>query len=152
MHTKATDTHIPKMEVNDMTSSNCCTPRCSCTVLAVVGSILVGIVTAVLVTTATVVLTPAFLWVLLGTSVGLLPFLLLYAALARREFACTCRALTATLVGILGTVLFAILLLGITLPATGFLLPFFAGLALFFFALTLSSLVCLIRCTSGCGE
>lgn len=134
-----------------MTSLNC-TPRCSCTALAVIGSIIVGIVTAVLVTTAIVTLTPAFLWVVLGIAVVYLPALLLFSALRRGASGCICRAVGAVLIAILGTVLFSLVLLGVAFPATGFLLPFFAGLLLFFLSLTVASTACLVRCALGCED
>ena len=135
-----------------MTSSNC-SPRCSCTALTVIGSIIVGIITAILVTTATVAITPAFLWVLFGIAALYLPVLLLFTALRRGMGGpCICRTLTALLIGLLGTILLALVLLGVALPATGFLLPFLAGVLLFFFALTVGSSACLIRCALGCED
>ncbi|MBQ8173930.1 MAG: hypothetical protein IJ009_00845 [Clostridia bacterium] len=135
-----------------MTSMNC-SCKCACTAITVIGSIIVGIITAILVATATVAITPVFLWVLLGIAVVYLPILLLFTALRRGEGGlCICRALTAIVIGILGTILLALILLGIALPATGFLLPFFAGILLFFFALTLASTACLILCQADCNE
>ena len=135
-----------------MTSMNC-SCKCPCTVYAVIGSIIVGIITAILVTTAIVTVTPVFLWVLLGIAVVYLGVLLLFTALRRREGGgCICRALLPLLFGLLGTVLFSVVLLGVALPATGFLLPFFSGILLFFFALAISSTACLIQCQAGCED
>ena len=96
----------------------------------------------------TITLTPAFLWVLLGIAVVYLAVALLTSAslcICRRRD-CTNTPLTLILVGILGTILTSIILLGVTFPATSVLGAIIAGALLLFFFLFITSTACLIKC------
>ena len=66
------------------TSCRCC--RVSCSVFAVVASLIIGIITAFLRITAVISLTPAFLWVLLGISVVYLAVTLIAASFISLAF------------------------------------------------------------------
>lgn len=135
-----------------MTNMNC-SCRTSCTGLAVVASIIIGIVTSFLVYTATVTVTPAFLWVLFGIAVVWLAVLFIVTATTRRSIRdCLCPGLAVILTGILGTVLASIILLAITFAATSVIGAIIAGVLLLFFTLTLTSTACLIKCIAGCDE
>ncbi len=136
-----------------MTNINCgC--KTSCIGLSVVASIIIGIITSFLIYTATVALTPAFLWVLLGIAVVWLAVLLITVATTRvrgiRD--CLCPILPVLFTGILGTIITAIVLLAITFAATSVIGAIIAGLLLLFFALTITSTTCLIKCIAGCDE
>lgn len=136
-----------------MTNMNCgC--RTSCTGLAVVASIIIGIITSFLVFTATVAVTPAFLWVLFGIAVVWLAVLLITAATTRTRGVrdCLCSGLTVILTGILGTILTSVILLAITFAATSVIGAIIAGILLLFFTLTITSTACLIKCIAGCDE
>lgn len=136
-----------------MASCNCCTRR-SCTALAVIASVAVGVIAAFLQFSAVITVTPAFLWVTLGVAIGYLGVTLLSTALARREAAtpCCCTAIAAQLFGILGTVLFSIILLAVTFAATSVIGAIFVGVLLFFFALTVTSTACVVKCLAGCDN
>lgn len=131
-----------------------CGCRRSCTAIAVEASIIVGILAAVLRYTAVITLTPAFLWVVLGISVGYLAITLITTVFDRcpSVFNCICRSLPALLIGILGGVLLSLVLLAITFPVTSILGAVLAGLLLFFFSLTLTTTACLILCIAGCDN
>lgn len=134
---------------------NCnCNCRFSCTLAAVIASIIVGIVTAFLHVTGTVTATPAFLWALLGTAAVYLGVTLIAAALRpqQKPDCCLCPAVKATLAGILGTILFSIVLLGVGVVATSILSAILAGVLLFFFSLAVTGTACLVRCLFSCGE
>ena len=134
-----------------MSSCRSCSP--GCTVIAVVVSLILGIITAFLRITATITLTPAFLWVLLGVAVVYLAVVLLSAALFRRgccEDLCT--IVTTLLAGIFGTVLLSIVLLAIEFVATSIIGAVLTGGLLFFFFLTVTSTGCLVRCFFNCNS
>ncbi|MBE7028243.1 MAG: hypothetical protein E7407_04330 [Ruminococcaceae bacterium] len=133
-----------------MNTTNC---NCdlSCTVKAILASIIIGIVTAALSFTATITITPVFLWVLLGIAVGYLGIEVLTSSVAYSERKSCCRNLTAFFTGILGTILSSLLLLGITFAATSLIGAIITGLLLFFFSLLIISSVCLIKCRYSCN-
>lgn len=135
-----------------MSLSNCCgrCVRCSCTFLAVVLSVAVGVITAFLTIMGTIALTPAFLWVTLGIAAVYLLGNLVASALAKETVSCCCPALTAILVGILGTLVFSVVLLAVSFPATSVLGAIFAGLLLFFLFLIFFSTACYVRCLARC--
>ncbi len=133
-----------------MTNCNC---RYNCTGLGTIASIILGVITAFLTFTATITVTPAFLWVLLGIGVGALALLLLYSVLLRqRTRECVCNIIPTVLTGILGTILTAVVLLGITFAATSIVGAIITGVLIFFFSLIITSLTCLVSCTAGCTD
>ena len=127
--------------------------RNNCTVVAVIASLIIGIVTAFLRITATITLTPAFLWVLLGIAVVYLAVTLVSGALFRRE-CCNdlCSIVTALLIGVLGTVLLSIVFLAIEFVATSIIGAILTGGLLFFFFLMVTSSACLVRCLFNCND
>ncbi|MBQ7935407.1 MAG: hypothetical protein IJ333_03560 [Clostridia bacterium] len=124
-----------------------CECRGSCTGLAVVSSLIIGIITAFLQITGVITVTPAFLWVLLGIAVVYLAVAL--AAIPCRQcsgcYSEGCASLSALLIGILGTILFSIILLGVAFAATSVIGAIFVGALLFFFFLIVTSTACLVR-------
>ncbi len=133
-----------------MTKFNSCS--CSrgfdCSFLAIAVSVIVGIVTTLLTITAVITLTPAFLWVLLGIAVVYLAVTLLASASLSccRSRDCISTPLSLILLGILGTILTAIILLGVTFPATSVIGAIITGALLLFFFLFITSTACLVRC------
>ncbi len=133
--------------------TNCgCGCRNNCTALAVIASIIIGVITTVLRITAVITVTPAFLWVLFGIAVVYLLISLIAAPLIRSTGVrgCVCTILPLLLLGILGTVLTAVILLGITFAATSIAGAIITGLLLLFFSLIITSTACLVKCTVGC--
>ena len=130
-----------------------CRPRCSCLLAAVIASVILGVVTAFLQITGTVTVTTAFLWVVFGIAVVYLGVLVVAAALSGGDEAseCLCATLNALLTGILGTALFAVVLLAVGIVATSILSAILVGVLLFFFSLTLSATACLVRSLVDCG-
>lgn len=132
-----------------MSLFNNCSCKCDCTGISVVASIIVGIIAAFLRITGAITVTDTFLWVALGIAVVYLAVLLLTTAL-RRTNAC-CAPLSAVLIGILGTILFAVILLAITFAATSVSGAVITGLLLAFSSLIFTATACLIRCISECN-
>lgn len=123
----------------------CCSNRNDCLIIAVAASILIGIVTAILSATEIITLTPAFLWALLGVAVVYL--LVTFVASSLRRFDtpyCAKSLITAFIVGILGTILFSVLLLGLPIATASPAGVIFSGLLLASFALIVTSVSCLI--------
>ena len=134
-------------------STSCRPCRADCTVIAVAVSLVLGVITAFLRITAAITLTPAFLWVLLGTAVVYLAVILVAGALSRNE-CCEnlCSIITAILSGIIGTIILSIVLLAIEFVATSILGAVLTGTLLFFFFLIVTSTACLVRCLFNCND
>ena len=135
-------------------STFCCDNRRECLTVAVVVSLLVGVVTAFLTFAAVITVTPAFLWVVFGVAVGFLALSLYSAAIIQGTAVCRglCDILTGLLAGVLGTVLLALVLLAISFAATSVIGAILVGLLLFFFALVLTTAACLVRCILNCRD
>lgn len=105
------------------------------------------LVTAFLQITDVITVVPVFLWVVFGIAVAYLGILVVSSALARRteRCDCLCSELNTLLAGILGSVLFAVVLLAVGIVATSILSAILVGLLLFFFTLTLTGTACLVR-------
>lgn len=131
-----------------------CKNRFDCTLIAIVASVIIGIITAFLTITAVITVTPAFLWVVFGIAVGLLAVLLVTAPRIQRSDTdrCVCSSVTALLGGILGTVLISVVLLAITFAAASIIGAIITGLLLLFFSLTITSAACLVRCLLDCNK
>ena len=125
-----------------------CNFRCPCAVYGVIASVILGVVAAFLQITGIITVTPVFLWVALGVALGFLAILL--ATAGRREAGCCCDT-GAILAGILGTVLFSVILLAVGVTATSVVSAILVGLLVLFAALTVTASACLIRCADGCN-
>lgn len=133
-----------------MNLTNCgCTP--SCIVKSVVAALIIGVLTAFLRFTATIAITPAFLWVVFGVAIGYLAITLLapFEEDSLREDCC--KTLNTFLVGLLGTVVTSLVLLGISFAATSVIGAIITGVLLFFFSLAIISSACLIKCKYNCN-
>lgn len=128
-----------------------CNFKCSCTLGALILSLLAGVIGAFLQITAAITLTTVTYWVLFGIAVAYLGILAITAG-NTQHCTCSCAALNAVLLGILGTILFAGILLLVTFAATSILGAIVVGLLFASFTLTVTSTICLVRCISGCNE
>lgn len=128
--------------------------KSNCTGIAIVSSIIIGIITAFLRITAVITVTPVFLWVVFGIAVAYLAVTLIAIATARQAgaFECIYSTLSALLIGILGTILFSIILLAIEFAATSVIGAIVTGLLLLFFFLTVTTTACLVRCFVNCNN
>lgn len=120
-----------------------------CIGVSVISSAVIGIIAAILRYTAAITVTSSFLWVVFGIAVGYLGLMLLSPEKSSTG-SCACKSLSAFLVGILGTVLLSVILLGISFAATSVLGAVFTGALLFFFAFTVINATCLIKCSYNC--
>ena len=129
-----------------------CRARYTCLDFTLLASALIAVIVAVLTYMATITITPAFLWVVLGIAVVYLAVLLFTATRRNNPFACAYNALLTVLIGIVGTVLFSIVLLGITFATTSVIGAIVSGLLLGFFSLIIGATVCLIKRVVFCNE
>ena len=129
-----------------------CRPRCECTVYSVIISAVIGIVAASLNLSATITVPQVVLWVFFGVALGFLAISLIAAALRREKdcSGCFCTGLTALFAGVLLAVLSALVLLVFDIATAGILGSVITGLLFGGFALTVTSVICLIRTISCC--
>lgn len=126
-----------------MCNRNC--NRNECLIIAIASSIVIGIVSAVLRITGIITVTPAFLWVVFGIAVVYLAIAFVTSSLRRFDTPCSARSIVATLIaGILGTVLFSVILLGIAFVATSTVGAVLTGLLLASFSLIITTTACLV--------
>lgn len=133
-----------------MSSYNC---RCKtdCTLIAVIVSAIIGVVAAFLQIAGTITVTPAYLWAAAGVAVAYLAVLVLSAGRGAGKH-CLCPALNAVIAGVLGTVLFSLVLLAVGIVATSTLSAVLVGLQVASLALVLTGSACLVRCLSDCED
>lgn len=133
-----------------MSNSNC---RCTigCPYISIFASIIIGIISGFLSFSAIITVTPAFLWVIFGIAVVYLAIALVLSAVSGgTENGCVCRAVVTFFTGVLGTILTSLILLAVAFAATSIIGAVITGLAIAFFALTILSVVCLIKCFVNC--
>lgn len=131
-----------------------CGNRLNCTAAAIIASVIVGVVAAFLRITAVITVTPVFLWVVFGIAVVYLAVLLGTQALAQRSYHCDtlCAILSVLLISILGTILFAVILLAIEFVATSVIGAILTGLLVLFFSLTIATTACFVKCSADCND
>lgn len=125
-----------------------CGEKKDCLGIALVISIIIGIIAAFLIITGVVSVLPVFLWVMFGIAVGYIATILLAVAVGGRNTAYNCAetSLGAALISALGTVLLALVLLLVTFSATSVAGAIINGLLFFSFFTMLTSSACLIKC------
>lgn len=121
--------------------------RNTCTSIAVVAGLIIGVVTAFLRIMAVITVTPAFLWVTFGIAIVYLATLLASALFLKgaADYSCTGKTVSTILIGILGTVLFSVVLLAIPFVATSIIGAIITGMLLFFFSLIITATACLVK-------
>lgn len=133
--------------------SNYCCCRRDCTTWAIVAAVVAGVLAVFLQVTGVIAIATPALTAALG--VGLVALAVLLLAMATNQNAdgyCLCRSVGTALVGAVGSIVLAVLLLALDLPAAGFAFLLLTGLLVAAFVLLLASVVCLIRCLAGCNR
>lgn len=115
-----------------------------------IASAIIGVAAAFPQISGVITVASVFLWVSLGIVVVFLGRLV--ATAERKNDTCQslCSVLNALLIGILGTFLFALILLAVGILTTSVLSAVLIGLPLFFLTLTATSSVCYVRYTTRC--
>lgn len=129
-----------------------CKSRCDCTVFAVIASVIVGVVTAFLNFSLTIAVPQFVLWIFFGVALIALVAALLTAPFVNKKETdgCLCSALSALITGVLGTVLFSLILVLADIATAGLLGSVLTGLLFAFFTLTVTSVACLARSIFNC--
>ena len=124
-----------------------CDIRCNCSGFAIIASLIIGIITSFFRLTGTLIETTAFLWVILGIAVVYLALTLFAAILTgtTSDFRNLCSALTLLLIGLVGTIFVAIVMLAFEFAATSVIGAIALGLLILFFFLSIISAACLVR-------
>lgn len=133
--------------------SNYCCCRRDCTTWAIVAAIVAGVLAVFLQVTGVITVSVAALTAALGVGLVSLAVLLLAMATAQGgDGYCLCRSVNAALVGAVASIVLAIALLVLPLPATGVVFLLLTGLLVAAFTLLVASVACLIRCLAGCNR
>lgn len=129
-----------------------CQCRSNCTTLAIIASVVIGVVVALLTLTGGIAVSTPLLWVLFGIAVAFLAIALAVSQRLKGEETrdCVCPTLSLLLAGILGTVLFAVILITIDIATASILGAILAGLLFLSFTLTLTTTTCLVKCLARC--
>lgn len=136
-----------------MTNCNCnCTCRCKCALVAVILGAVLGVIAAFALITGNLTIPTAFLWAAAGLAAVYLGILLLRCCGCRCELGCLCTNLNALLLGILGTLLTALVLLAVGITATSPVSAILVGLLVLSLTVTLVGAACYVRSIAGCGE
>ncbi|MDO4617892.1 MAG: hypothetical protein Q4B31_00045 [Clostridia bacterium] len=131
-----------------------CRCKGDCIGISLVASVIVGIITAFLSFSASITVTSAFLWVVLGIAVVYLAITLVITALSKNLCfkSCIYSTLSVQLIGILGAILTSVVLLAINFAAASVLGAIFRGATVGFLALALTETACLVKCFASCDE
>ncbi len=124
--------------------------NCSCSLYAIIASVIIGITAAVLRYTAIITVTPAFLWVALGIAVVYL--LVTFAVFVTNDSVikrCAGSALTVLLYALLAAILASVILLGASFAATSVTGSVLTGILLTASALAFSEVACLVKYSVG---
>lgn len=134
-----------------MTNFSCCC-RVNCTGLAIVASVIIGIITAFLQFLGFITVSPVFLGAVFGIAVLFLALLLVLSPAIRGSQIrdCACPILRLLLIAILGAILLAVILLAFPPIAASFLFALLVGALLAFLSLLLTTVTCLVKCLAGC--
>ena len=130
-----------------------CTCRFSCTVVSIIAAVILGVIAAFAQISGAVTVTPVFLWTALAIGVVSGWAVLAAAALVRRSnVGGCCDSVSGLLAGILGTVLFATILLAVGVVATSVISAILVGILVFFVTLIFGNTACYIRCLTACDN
>jgi hypothetical protein len=134
-----------------MTLCNC---KCSCSLFSLVAGLIIGVIAAFLQITGTITVTTVFLWVAAGVAAVYLGLLLLTSGVQQNcsSCGCLCDALNTLLLGALGTILFAAILLAVGIVATSVLSAILVGLLVASFTVLMTGTTCVIRNLFDCGN
>ena len=127
-----------------------CRCFCKCPLIALIASLVIGVVAAFLQIVGVITVTPVFLFVALGVAGLFLAVLLLGDGAG--GCGCGCADINSVLIGILGTILFSLILLVVGITATSIVSAILVGVLVFFLALIITGAVCLVRCRANCNS
>ena len=129
-----------------------CNCKCRCALTVVVIGAIIGVIAAFLQITGMITITTTILAIAFGIGIVFLLGLLIAAAADRNpdHRNCTCASLNVTLLGILGTILFSVVLLAVGITATSVVSAILVGLLVFSLVVLIIATACLIRTLTDC--
>lgn len=128
-----------------------CDCRYNCNGLALVASLIIGIIGAVLSFTGVITIAAVFYSAVFVVAAVYLAVLVIGFFVNRNQpKPCVCRSLSLVLGGVLGSILTSLILLAAGFAVTSVLGTVIIGAALFFVSLLFTSTACLVRCLAGC--
>ena len=128
-----------------------CDCRYNCNGVALVASLIIGIIGAVLSFTGVITIAAIFYSAVFVVAAVYLAVLLISFFVNRNQSKpCVCRSITLVLGGALGTILTSLIILAASFAATSVLGTIIVGATLFFVSLLFAATACLIRCLAGC--
>ncbi len=132
---------------------NSCNSRVNCTGIAVLVSIVIGIIAGFLTFSGILTVSTPFLWAVFAIGIVSLGLLLTLSIISgARTTWCICFSRPLILTGILGTILTSVILLVIDIVAASVAGAIITGLLLLFFALIITTAACLVRCITNCDN
>ena len=131
-----------------------CKPKCDCAFIAVIASVIAGIITAFLNFSATIAVPQYVLWIFFGVALGFLAISILASALRNccETNICLCTSLTTLSVGVAGTVIASLILLLADIATAGIIGSLITGLLFASFALTITSAICIAKNFASCNK
>ncbi len=132
---------------------NNCSCRANCTGIAVLASIVIGIIAGFLTFSGILTLPTTVVWAFFVIAVVGTGLLLTLSVLSgARSLRCICNVIPLLLTGILGTILTGLILLTIDIAAASVIGAIITGLLFLFFSLLITVTACLIRCIVSCDN
>ena len=130
-----------------------CNCRPNCTFIAVLASIVIGIIAGFLTVSGILTLPTPFLWVGLAVSLISLGLLLILSVIPYQKIThCLCDTIRLILTGILGAILTSVILLVIDIATASVIGAIIVGLLFLFLSLIITTLACLLRCLTDCDD
>ena len=134
-----------------MTCLNC-ESKINCTGIAFITSLILGIIAAFLQITAVIAIPPILLGSAIIVALVFLLVILIAVSLTQTSCRALCSVVSVLLLGILGSILFAAILLIIDIAATSVIGAILVGLLVFSFSLFILTTACLIKCIANCND
>ena len=131
----------------------CCgNNKIGCIGISVILSVILGVLAAFLQISGVITVGVTFIWVALGVALIYLAVVLVAIALNDNSNACEslCGILTEILIGVVGTVFSALVLLAVAFEATSVIGAIIIGVLLLSFGLVVTATACLVRCFANC--
>lgn len=129
-------------------SSSKCSPCFNSSITAIIASIIIGVISAILVGTGTVLVERYFLYGAVISALVYLAVLVFAGSIGNGLSGCGTSFIASALWGILGTILLSGILLAALTPV-GIFGSLLSGVLVFFISLMISSLALLVSCLYG---
>lgn len=130
---------------------NCCQCKFNCSGIAVIASIIVGVIAAFLTFSGNIAISTYLLWAFFG--IGLSFLALTLTVMGLKDYDCTeciCPPLATMLAGVFGTIAMSLVLLLVDVAVATVVGAILYGLLFLFFTLLITSVACIIKCFTGC--